>query len=473
MSYSDEDDLPKGEIDNNSVSEEEKNEIAREWTIEQEEILQEWAYKAMTYRWLHHRSHLIYRRKNMWYTIPVIILSTLTGTANFSLNRLPQSMQGSAVMIIGGLNLLGGMISTISQFQKISEINEGHRVASIAWDKFYRNVKLELNKSPRERRHPREMLKLSKEEYDRLVETSPMILENVIRKFKNSFNIQELKDKGFYLPEILDELNEINMYDRDRHNSDYMKEMVNLEANKKAIMTKLKQILKEEENNNDGKIGRKNSLNLRNIAGKLINDIRQNKSLGLHNIKENESVKSDEFILEMKPRVSSNSGGRFMRSPTFNVQTNAQYYRVPTGLRGRRRTNGNSGVLHKSFRKINNRNVVHASRNENDGGNSSETDGSVKIIMNSNTPSPENADKRNEFISHSGDEIDSNIAPSRQTNQIITPDGFMSSHMNNDNQNHNIEMSQIESNSEHNNRIINQHNNSPKPNENSSVHSDV
>jgi hypothetical protein len=403
MSYSEDEDT--NIKDNNSVTEEEKNEIAKEWTIEQEEILQEWAYKAMTYRWLHHRSHLIYRRKNMWYTIPVIILSTLTGTANFSLNRLPQSMQSSAVMIIGGLNLLGGMISTISQFQKISEINEGHRVASIAWDKFYRNVKLELNKSPRERRHPREMLKLSKEEYDRLVETSPMILENVINKFKRSFNIKKLKEKGFYLPEILDELNEITMYDRERHNNDYMEELVNMETNKKLIMEKLKQILKEEENNPNSS---KTKTNLRSITNKLMNDIKKNRN-ALTNINENASVNSGDFVLEMKPRVSSKSRTHFMRSPTFNhIQRNSEYYRVPTGLHGRHHNN-KSSFRDRIINNIKKKAVVvnDTGYNRDSDNSSSITDGSVNMIINSKTPSPENISlDRNDFVSQSDGEIE-------------------------------------------------------------------
>jgi len=52
-----------------------------EWTQEHEEILIEWADKAMCYRWLHAKSNALYSNLNTWYTIPVIVLSTLTGTA--------------------------------------------------------------------------------------------------------------------------------------------------------------------------------------------------------------------------------------------------------------------------------------------------------------------------------------------------------------------------------------------------------
>lgn len=51
------------------------------WTPEHEEILIEWADKAMCYRWLHSKSNTMYSTLNAWYTIPVIVISTLTGTA--------------------------------------------------------------------------------------------------------------------------------------------------------------------------------------------------------------------------------------------------------------------------------------------------------------------------------------------------------------------------------------------------------
>ena len=88
-------------------------------------------------------------------------------------------------MVVGGINILGGIISTIQQFLKITQLNEAHRVASISWDKFYRNVKIELTKHPNERIHVTHMLKISKEEFDRLMETSPVIPDKIIVAFKS------------------------------------------------------------------------------------------------------------------------------------------------------------------------------------------------------------------------------------------------------------------------------------------------
>jgi len=181
------------------------------WTEEHEHVLVEWADKAMCYRWLHSKSNLSYSKMNALFTIPVIIMSTLTGTANFAFQKYSPDVQAISSNIIGGINILAAILSTIAQFLKISEMNEAHRVSSISWDKFYRNVKVELAKHPDERMNPSHMLKISKEEFDRLMETSPMIKTNIILEFKKTFNFKNdpVKHEAFKQlkkPEICDEL---------------------------------------------------------------------------------------------------------------------------------------------------------------------------------------------------------------------------------------------------------------------------
>jgi hypothetical protein len=174
-----------------------------EWTPEHENILIEWADKAMCYRWLHSKANVMYSRLNAWYTIPVIVISTLTGTANFAQERVPFEYQSFFVMIVGGFNILAGIITTIQQFLKITQLNEAHRVSSIAWDKFYRNIKIELAKHPSERIDPKQMLKMSKEEFDRLNETSPTIPEKILTQFKTNF-LTQASFENIIKPEICD-----------------------------------------------------------------------------------------------------------------------------------------------------------------------------------------------------------------------------------------------------------------------------
>ena len=188
------------------------------WKDEHEKILIEWADKAMCYRWLHSKSNQKYSVYNAWFTIPVIIMSTLTGTANFAQDKFPENYKTIAQISIGSINILAGILTTIAQFLKISALNESHRVSAVSWDKFYRNIKVELAKSRTERTNVNHMLKSSKEEFDRLMETSPDIDQNIIDLFQKTFSsakthtLKDIKSKKYELfehvskPEICDEL---------------------------------------------------------------------------------------------------------------------------------------------------------------------------------------------------------------------------------------------------------------------------
>ena len=221
------------------------------WSKEHEEILIEWADKAMCYRWLHGRSNALYSKLNAWYTIPVIIISTLTGTANFAQDRVPAEWQNPFVMAVGSFNLLAGIITTIQQFLKITQLNEAHRVSSIAWDKFYRNIKIELAKHPSERINVVQMIKMCKEEFDRLIETSPVIPDKIIAAFKEAF-----KDSEYYpsiaKPEVCDELVSTNKFRNPwlseenidkRLKEEIVQKKNNIEKQKQEMITYEKQVI--------------------------------------------------------------------------------------------------------------------------------------------------------------------------------------------------------------------------------------
>jgi hypothetical protein len=158
-----------------------------EWSPENEMIMVEWCDQAQCYKWLNSRSHAKYAFQNAWFTIPAITLSTISGTASFAQASLPLDYQAYAPMVIGSINIFIGILTTIQQYLKIAELNEAHRVAAIAWDKFARNIRIELAKDPSERMDAGHFLKLSRQEFDRLMETSPAIPINIVAIFKSTF----------------------------------------------------------------------------------------------------------------------------------------------------------------------------------------------------------------------------------------------------------------------------------------------
>lgn len=174
------------------------------WGEEHEKLLCGWADKAMCYKWLHMKSTEWYHFLHNIYTIPVIIMSTLTGTANFAQEKLQPQYLFYAPIVIGCINILAGIITTIQQFLHITELYESHRVSTLAWDKFYRRIKTELSKKPAERTPVKEFIFTATDEYDRLVESSPTIDNRILKMFDKTFKSDALGELS--KPEILDTL---------------------------------------------------------------------------------------------------------------------------------------------------------------------------------------------------------------------------------------------------------------------------
>ena len=171
----------------------------REWYSAQEKILKTWGEAAACYRFMNYKSFLMYKKSSMRFTLPVIVLSTITGTANFAQEQFPESIRPMVPSIIGGMNLIAGLIATIMQFLKINELMESHRVASQSYGKLSRTIRLELSLPLSERSMDgRDMVDLMRAEYDRLIEQSPPIPTPILGEFEREF-----KDSKIFKPEIM------------------------------------------------------------------------------------------------------------------------------------------------------------------------------------------------------------------------------------------------------------------------------
>ena len=170
------------------------------WNEQHESILRQWGEASGCYRYMHHRAFLMYKRLSMRFTLPVIVLSTLTGTANFAQEQFPESVRGMVPSVIGGLNLIAGLIATIMQFLKINELMENHKAAALAYGLLSRNIRLTLALAREERSSDGlDFVNVCKSEYDRLIEQSPAVPTNILAQFESEYPL----DNVFTKPEIL------------------------------------------------------------------------------------------------------------------------------------------------------------------------------------------------------------------------------------------------------------------------------
>ena len=228
-----------------------------EWHQQQELILKRWSEIGSSYRYLHDKSFKKFDRQNMWFALPVIIISTITGTANFAQGSFPDAWKEFVPLGIGFFNLSAGLITTVSQFLRVSELLEGHRAASIAYSKFSRNISVELSLPVKERTEDGSVFIANcRAELDRLIEQSPDIPEDIVNAFVKRFPEPETDESGnqiksgyeFFRPEILD-IKPIKIY-RDNAAEEKRKLQAERAAAKKEALEKelaLKKLMQQKD----------------------------------------------------------------------------------------------------------------------------------------------------------------------------------------------------------------------------------
>lgn len=191
------------------------------WSDEIEELLSEWAEIGLCYSWLHSYSERKYKKKYHNISIPIIVISTLTGTANFGMDSyIPEKSKSTATAIVGGFNIACGILGTLLSFLKYAEIYENHRISCVSWSKFARNIQIELALKDSKRKNCRDFLKVSRAEYDRLLESSPNIDRDIINVFNKKFGADYPKVRK---PIICNGLKEVIIYKSDDEEEDVSK----------------------------------------------------------------------------------------------------------------------------------------------------------------------------------------------------------------------------------------------------------
>jgi hypothetical protein len=88
---------------------------------------------------------------------------------------------------IGSVSLFTGVISTIGNYFNFAKRTEAHRIASIQYSKLSRFLSIELTLPKLERIAAKDVLKITKDSIERLMETSPAVPDSIISSYKHHF----------------------------------------------------------------------------------------------------------------------------------------------------------------------------------------------------------------------------------------------------------------------------------------------
>jgi hypothetical protein len=172
------------------------------WCEKQEKLLIKWAEKAAGYRWLHNHARLYYKKQNDWLAYPSIVIASITGVGGFAVlnpsgNEDVSVDMKNNIMIIqyffAFLNVLGGILTSISKFSQSLPLSEAHSAMCVKWSKFYRSVDMEVSLDVKHRENVVEFIMKSREEYDKLLSEAPDIPAFSITAFLKQFPDKENK----------------------------------------------------------------------------------------------------------------------------------------------------------------------------------------------------------------------------------------------------------------------------------------
>jgi hypothetical protein len=171
-----------------------KHEIS-EWTDEVENLLRSLSDKAQVWTDLHLENHLHFRKRYYNLIIPIIVLSSITGSANLALGSLPTSNSDSVVinLVIGVVGIVTSVLSTLNNIFSFQKRKDDHKRAADEWSRIHRIINIEINLARPRRNNVSTFLFLVLQEVERIFDTQPKLRTVIKKQWIRRYNLEQKK----------------------------------------------------------------------------------------------------------------------------------------------------------------------------------------------------------------------------------------------------------------------------------------
>ena len=195
------------------MSDDENIIIDVEWSSQVEDILAQEGERCSGLTWLHTRAENLTSKYNSYVQVPVIILSTLAGTASVGSSTLFDGDTKTSSIAIGLVSIGVGILNTLGGFFAFAKRSEAHRIAHLSYAKLASKIAIELSLPRNERMRADSLLGHVRETMERLAETTPNCPASIIDDFNKKYE----NEKEIALPTEVNGIHEIKVYREEIH----------------------------------------------------------------------------------------------------------------------------------------------------------------------------------------------------------------------------------------------------------------
>jgi hypothetical protein len=153
------------------------------WTPRVEQLLQSWHKRVYAAQTAYYDEAERFRRRNYQLGIPVVIVSSLVGTAVFS--------DVGSKWLVGSVSILAAVMASLQTFLKFGENATLHGSAADWFAAIRRDIEEVLALPPHLRGKPKTCLDSIRQEMNRAGQKSPELGEHLWRKMAKKFGVEE------------------------------------------------------------------------------------------------------------------------------------------------------------------------------------------------------------------------------------------------------------------------------------------
>src|SRR5215470_9864950 len=157
------------------------------WTPRMEELLHDWRSRVYAAQSAYYETAEKLRRLNYWLGVPVVVVSSVVGTAIFA----DWSKGGPLKWVVGSVSILAAVLAGLQTFLKFGENATLHGTAADWFAAIRRDID-ELLALPADLRgHPKECFDSLRQEINKAGQKSPELSEELWRRIAHRFGVVE------------------------------------------------------------------------------------------------------------------------------------------------------------------------------------------------------------------------------------------------------------------------------------------